>query len=122
MPENFWRASGPSPPPWSLEGEGVHSDEVLCGQGWIRRGWGEVGKRPSLEKRDLSQVREKGELEAEGGPEHKKSRTHQARPISEKGPPTGRFYRVSREVHNVNQYLLAEPLAWPGCQGRSLEI
>lgn len=54
MPENSWRASGRSPPPRSLGGEGVHSDEVLWGQGWIRRGWGEVGKRPSLEKRDLS--------------------------------------------------------------------
>lgn len=37
----------------------MHSDEVLWGQGW---GWGEVGKRPSLEKRDLSQVTEGGEL------------------------------------------------------------
>ena len=38
------------------------SDEVLWGQGWIRRGSGGLRKKPSLEKKDSSQMREEGEL------------------------------------------------------------
>lgn len=59
----------------------------------VKAGPGEVGVslgKDSLEKRDLSQVREDGELRR-GVQKAKISGIHQARLISEKGPPAGRF-------------------------------